>query len=67
MGQELLYRSERTQVSRQTAPDGDGAVVCKRALGPAPHRGSIFVLTLPLSPHDGPHQSTLHAAATAPG
>src|SRR5689334_23853325 len=34
MGEELLYRSERTQVSRQTAPDGDGTVVCKRALGP---------------------------------
>jgi PAS domain S-box-containing protein len=34
MGEEWLYRGERTQVSRQTAPDGDGTVVCKRALGP---------------------------------
>ncbi|WP_433377860.1 AAA family ATPase [Actinoplanes sp. CA-142083] len=33
MGEELLYRGERTQVSRQSAPDGDGTVVCKRALG----------------------------------
>src|SRR5689334_21116069 len=34
MGEELLYRGERTQVSRQNAPDGAGTVIAKRALGP---------------------------------
>ena len=34
MGEELPYRGERTQVSRQPAPDGDGTVIGKRALGP---------------------------------
>ena len=38
MGEELLYRGERTQVSRQTAPDGAGTVICKRALGPGATR-----------------------------
>src|SRR5690242_3806047 len=38
MGEELLYRGERTQVSRQAAPEGDGMIICKRALGPGAMR-----------------------------
>ncbi|MCU7729112.1 AAA family ATPase [Actinoplanes sp. KI2] len=34
MAEELLYRSYRTNVLRQSAPDGTGPLICKRALGP---------------------------------
>ncbi|MEU7907078.1 AAA family ATPase [Actinoplanes sp. NPDC049118] len=36
--EEVLYHNDRTHVSRQTAPDGSGSVVHKRAFGPGATR-----------------------------
>nr|BFE70764.1 hypothetical protein GCM10020092_040650 [Actinoplanes digitatis] len=36
--EEVLYHNDRTYVSRQSAPDGSGSVVCKRAIGPGAAR-----------------------------